>query len=71
MEALSNKGIMVSSTSACHSHKEKGSYVVYEMTNDEKLSRNTIRVSFGWQNTLEEVNTLCDALEEIVAGIRQ
>lgn len=71
VEALSNKGIMVSSKSACHSSKEKGSYVVYEMTNDNKIAMNTIRVSFGYQNTLEEVDELCSSLEEIVAGIRQ
>lgn len=71
VEALSNKGIMVSSKSACHSSKEKGSYVIFEMTNDNNLAMNTIRVSFGYQNTIEEIDALCSSLEEIVAGIRQ
>ena len=45
VEALSNKGIMVSSLSACHSKYEDYSYVVYAMNQDMKLAHNTIRVS--------------------------
>ena len=70
VEALSNKGIMVSSTSACHSHGERNSYVIYEMKQDEQLSKNTIRVSFGYYNTIEEVKTLCEELDKIIKGIR-
>lgn len=70
VEALSNKGIMVSSTSACHSHGERNSYVIKEMKDDDNLSKNTIRVSFGYYNTLDDVNTLCQELDNIIKGIR-
>ena len=71
VEALSNRGIMVSSLSACHAKKEDYSYVVYAMTNDLNIAHNTIRVSFGKDNTLEEVETLIKNLEEIIMEIKQ
>ena len=71
VEALSNKGIMVSSLSACHSKKENYSDVVYAMTNDLSLAHNTIRVSFSKDNTLEEVETLIVNLENIIKEIKQ
>lgn len=71
VEALSNRGIMVSSLSACHSKKENYSDVVYAMTNDMNLAHNTVRVSFDKDNTLEEVETLIVNLEEILKEIKQ
>ena len=71
VEALSNKGIMVSSLSACHSRNEDYSYVVYALTNDMKLAHNTVRVSFSCENTLNDVELLIRALDAIVKEIKQ
>ena len=71
VEALSNRGIMVSSLSACHAKKEDYSQVVYAMTNDLNIAHNTIRVSFSEDNTLEEVDLLIKNLEEIIKEIKQ
>ena len=71
VEALSNKGIMVSSLSACHSKKENYSDVVYAMTNDLSLAHNTVRVSFSVSNTIEEVDALINNLETILKEIKQ
>ena len=71
VEALSNRGIMVSSLSACHSKKENYSDVVFAMTNDMNLAHNTLRVSFDKDNTLEEVETLIEYLENIIKEIKQ
>ena len=71
VEALSNRGIMVSSLSACHSKKENYSDVVYAMTNDMVLAHNTVRISFDKDNTLEEVETLITNLENIMKEIKQ
>ena len=71
VEALSNKGIMVSSLSACHSRNEDYSYVVYALTNDMKLAHNTVRVSFSYENTLNDVELLIRALDAIVKEIKQ
>ena len=71
VEALSNRGIMVSSLSACHAKNEDYSKVVYAMYQDLNLAHNTIRVSFGKDNTIEEVETLITNLEEILKEIKQ
>ena len=71
VEALSNKGIMVSSLSACHSKNEDYSYVVYAMNNDMKLAHNTIRVSFSYENNVDDVNALIRGLKQIMKEIKQ
>ena len=71
VEALSNKGIMVSSLSACHSKNEDYSYVVLAMNNDMKLAHNTIRVSFSYDNTVDDVNSLIRGLKQIMKEIKQ
>lgn len=70
VEALSNHNIMVSSVSACHSSKEKGSYVVKSIGKSDLVSNNTIRVSFDKTNTIEEVDILISTLERIIGEIR-
>lgn len=70
VEALSNNNIMVSSVSACHSSKEVGSYVVKSLGKSDKVSDNTIRVSFSYLNTLEEVDILISTLDKIIGDIR-
>ena len=71
VEALSNHQIMVSSLSACHAKKEDYSYVVYAMRKDLNLAHNTIRVSFSYDNTLEEVKTFIRTLEDMIKEIKQ
>ena len=71
VEALSNRNIMVSSLSACHSKGEDYSYVVYAMNKDMCLAHNTIRVSFSYENTLEEVKTFTKELTAIIKEIKQ
>ena len=71
VEALSNRGIMVSSLSACHAKKEDYSYVVMALRNDLNLAHNTIRVSFSYDNTVDDVNALIRALKQIMKEIKQ
>ena len=71
VEALSNRDIMVSSLSACHSKNEDYSYVVYALNHDMCLAHNTIRVSFSYDNTLEEVKTFTKELDSILKEIKQ
>ena len=70
VEALGNAGIMVSSTSACHSSKQKGSYVVKAIGKSDIIANNTIRVSFAYNNTIEEVDALLTNLKKIIGEIR-
>lgn len=70
VEALSNNNIMVSSTSACHSSKEVGSYVVKSLGKSESISKNTIRVSLDASNTIEEMKYFIETLDRIIGEIR-
>lgn len=70
VEDLSNKGIYVSSVSACNSKKEAFSYVVKAIGKDDKLAHNTIRVSFAKDNTLEDVTLFLTELKNTLEKIR-
>ncbi len=70
VESLSNQHIMVSSTSACHAHEEPMSYVVKAMGKSDLLSHNTIRVSFSYENTIDDVNTFTGILDKTVKELK-
>lgn len=70
VEGLSNHNIMVSSTSACHAHKEHISEVVLAMSNNMPLAKNTIRISFDENNTLEEIDTLINVLDQLIKEVK-
>lgn len=70
VEALSNNGVMVSSVSACHSSKEKGSYVLKALGRSELFSNNTIRISMDYSNTKEEILEFLSILDKAIGEIR-
>ena len=70
VEALSNKEIYVSSTSACSSKKEVPSYVIFNLTNSEKEAKNSIRLSFSSDNTIEECDIFLNELKNILNTLR-
>ena len=70
VEDLSNKGIYVSSVSACNSKKEPYSYVVKALGKSDVLAHNTIRVSFSKDNTLEDVDLFLKELKNTLEAIR-
>jgi cysteine desulfurase len=67
--ALDRKGIAVSSGSACHSGKNEPSHVLMAMGIPHALALSAIRVSFGMQNTAEEVDRFIETLRGIVGGM--
>lgn len=70
-EALSMKGIMVSSVSACSSKKEPYSYVLAAIGKSENEAKNSLRISFSHLNTLDEVNIFFDTLIDILKEIKK
>ena len=70
VEALSNKGIYVSSVSACHSKGEAFSYVVAALGKNDKLAHNTIRVSMSKETTIEELEVFVKELKNILETIK-
>jgi cysteine desulfurase len=55
------EGIAVSQGSACSSGSLHASHVLTAMGFDKDLAARTIRVSFGWNTTREEVERFCEA----------
>ena len=70
VEALSNKGIYVSSISACHSKREMPSYVIAALGKGDVFSHNSIRVSFTNETTIEEIDTFVKELKSILETIK-
>jgi cysteine desulfurase len=69
VEALSNKGIYVSSVSACSSKEAARSDVVLSLGKSEDLAENSIRVSFGVHNTMADIKEFERAFTEILKEI--
>lgn len=67
LEALSQKGICVSSVSACSSKGEPISYVLSAMGKDEVASRNSIRISLSHENTMEEAKEFISIFNNVLS----
>jgi cysteine desulfurase len=70
VEALSNRGIYVSSVSACSSKVAPFSYVIDAMTGDRERAANSIRLSFSYLNTMEEAKAFETAFTEILQEVK-
>ena len=70
VEALSNKGIYVSSISACHSKGESFSYVVKALGKEDKLAHNTIRVSINENTTIDDLKIFINEIKNILETIK-
>ena len=63
---LDRKAIAVSSGSACTSGKTEASHVLKAMKLPDALARSAVRVSFGKNNTMSDVETMLSALNDII-----
>lgn len=70
IEALSSRGVIVSSTSACHAKEEPISYVVKAIGKSDQLAHNTVRVSLSSDTTLDDIKTLISNLEDIIKELK-
>ncbi len=68
--ALDLSGVCVSAGSACSSGKVTRSHVLDAMGYDATLAEGAIRVSFGWANTMDDVERFATALETALNRIR-
>ena len=70
VNALSERGIYVSSKSACSSYSKDYSKSVYEVSKNEFISKNSLRVSFSYLTTIEEIDIFVKELKEIVNSLQ-
>lgn len=68
---LDRSGIAVSSGSACTSGKTEPSHVLKAMKVPDELALSSVRVSFGKDNTIADVQKLLQALSEISERMKQ
>lgn len=68
---LDNIGICASSGSACSSGQSNPSHVLTSIGLEEEMLNGALRVTFGDENTKEDVDFLVDNLEKIVADLRK
>lgn len=62
------KGIAVSGGSACSSGSLKPSRVLLEMGRSEKTAMASLRISFGRNNKISDIDYLINVLQEIIKG---
>ena len=70
VEALSQKGIYVSTHSACDISSNQGSPVLLAMGKCQEDAENALRISFSPENTLEEVRAFIAELKTILTEIK-
>jgi cysteine desulfurase len=63
---LDAKGICASSGSACTSGSSAPSHVLKAIGLSDDLARSSLRLTFGEENTKEDIDFLVQSLEEIV-----
>ncbi|MBQ8600311.1 MAG: cysteine desulfurase [Clostridia bacterium] len=68
---LEEKEIYVSQGSACSSKKARSQSVLGRLGHNEQTVMGALRISFGIENTLEEVDALMDALTEVPSRIQK
>ncbi len=68
--SLDMKGISASSGSACTSGSLDPSHVLLAIGLKHEEAHGSLRVSFGEDNTMEDVNYIADSLKEIVERLR-
>lgn len=67
---LDEKGICVSTGSACSSGNESPSHVLSAIGLEATKAKGSLRVTFGKENTKEDVDFLVESLVEIVNNLR-
>lgn len=71
MMALDLMGLSVSSGSACSSGKVGASHVLAAMGVDKTLAECALRVSFGWNSTVEDAQAFLDGFEKVLSRQRR
>lgn len=70
LHRLDLAGIMVSTGAACDSTSTQVSHVIDSIGLSREYARGTIRISLGYQNTIEESDKIGEVLGKIIKGQR-
>ena len=67
---LDEHGIAASTGSACSVHTQKASHVLKAMGFNHEQITGSLRISFGYMNTLDEIDQTVEVLKKVVAELR-
>jgi cysteine desulfurase len=67
---LDEKGISVSAGSACQAGVARPSHVLLAMGYDEKAASGALRITFGYDTEIEDLEAFLEALPEVIAQAR-
>jgi len=67
---LDEHGIAASTGSACSVHTQKASHVLKAMGFNHEQITGSLRMSFGYMNTLDEINQTVKVLKKVVSELR-
>ncbi len=67
---LDEYGIAASTGSACSVHTQKASHVLKAMGFNHEQITGSLRLSFGYMNTLDEIDQTVEVLKKVVAELR-
>lgn len=70
VNAMNEKGVCVSSGSACSASSKEASHVLMALGYNKKLANNGLRITLGMDNTREDVDYAIEALTEAIATVR-
>ncbi len=70
MILLDKKGICVSTGSACEAGNDAPSHVLTSMGRTSLLAKGSLRISLGYENTIEEADYVTEAVKEAVSYLR-
>lgn len=71
VHALEEKGIYVSTKSACSSKLDKPSRILQAIGLEDAYSSGAIRISLSYENTEDDIETLMKSLEETVTSLEK
>lgn len=71
VHALEEKGIYVSTTSACSSKKQQVSNTLLAMGIQSEEAKSAIRISLSYENTLDEAKRFIEVVNEVIKSLRK
>jgi len=71
VHALEEKGVYVSTTSACSSKKKSTSQTLTAMGVEEGLAKSSIRISLSYENTMDEINQALTFIKDTVNNLKE
>lgn len=70
INAMQAEGVIISTSSACHSKDSKVSHVVAAMGIPDVFARGVVRISFGLINTEEDITAVKKAFEKVLKQVK-